>query len=89
VGIYTQVIYIITRLYHYVVLIGAIGGLTIATIVALWAYVKLTKWSLSVERDLNTEAVAGIWRWFVAAVLLVELGPGIAQATVTALQWIL
>jgi len=72
-----------------VVLIGTVGGLTIATVVALWAYVKLTKWSLSVERGLNTGAVADIWRTFLLAVLLVELGPPVAQTAVDAIQYIL
>jgi len=71
-----------------VVLIGSIGALTFGTIAALWAYTKLTKWSLSSDNPVRPTVAYRVWRLFVLVVLLVELGPGIAQATVTGVKLI-
>jgi len=72
-----------------VALIGIIGGLTVITAMTIWGYVKLVKWSLSADKDLQPAVIGRVWKWFVVSVLAIELGPGIAQATVTALQNIL
>jgi len=72
-----------------VALIGTVGGLTIVTVVALWAYVKLVKWAISSESDLNPALIGRVWKWFIIAVLLVELGPSITQATVAGIQYVL
>lgn len=72
-----------------VALITTVGGLTITTVVALWATVKLSKWSISTEKDLDVGVAGRIWQTFVLAVVVIELGPALGNTAVALVNWTL
>lgn len=65
------------------------GALAFVSIAAIWASVKLTKWDIQAEKGVDQAAAVRIWSYFVAAVLLVELGPPVANALVQAVSALL
>jgi len=78
-------------------LIGLVGALTLLSVAALWVLLKAGTWQLQADvNDAETNAPRvtfhhglTVWKTAVAAVLVIELWPGLSSWAYDAWYWIL